>query len=307
MPNFFLPDMSLWRQKNHCLIGAHHHTHTHTLMLLFVHSHLSVPGQVVRVLVTQRGFMWTPIVELKTVAKQPTDNHWVIGVSSTDVLCVICKGATYPKVLPRPITTTLPLRMPLVSLTDTVAREEIFLRSKINFEHLVAAEELDEDDADDRRLMAQLQHKMDQHMIHCISRAVQAQKPGRALELTTLLYVTVVPFPHTTLAESSDAHPPLCLLILAVLFILRAQCASHVGTPDHIGRLEPQQQCPWRSSLRRLMLALATRRAHVGHMHTHTHTHTHTAAVRSHVLTTLLSWSYPRRRVIAVIICCANL
>ena len=37
--------------------------------------------------------------------------------------------------------------------------------------------------------MIQMQHKMDQHMIHCISRAVQAQKPGRALELTTLLYL----------------------------------------------------------------------------------------------------------------------
>jgi chromosome transmission fidelity protein 4 len=147
-------------------------------------------NEVVRVLVNARGFIWVPLVELKAVAKNASDNHWIIGVSDSDVLCVICKGAKYPKVLPRPITTTVQLHMPLVSLTDTVKKEEAFIRSKITFDHLVKAEGLDEDDAEDRRLIQQYQHKMDQHIIHCISRAVQAQKPGRALDLTTSLHLS---------------------------------------------------------------------------------------------------------------------
>lgn len=145
--------------------------------------------EVVRVLVNARGFVWVPIVEMKAVAKNPSDNHWIIGVSDADVLCVICKGATYPKVLPRPITTTVRLHMPLVSLTDSVAKEEVFIRSKITFDHLVQAENLDMEDADDRRVIQQYQHKMDQHIIHCISRAVQSGKAGRALDLTTSLHL----------------------------------------------------------------------------------------------------------------------
>mmetsp|Transcript_34086 Transcript_34086/g.102777 ORF Transcript_34086/g.102777 Transcript_34086/m.102777 type:complete len:1063 (-) Transcript_34086:167-3355(-) len=146
--------------------------------------------EVVRVLVAERGFMWVPVVELKAVAKNPSDNHWIIGVSDTDVLCIICKGSKYPKVLPRPITTTVQLHMPLVSLGDTVKKEEAFMRSKIVFDHLLKAENLDEDDTDDRRVIRQYQHKMDQHIINCISRAVQAQKPGRALDLTTSLHLS---------------------------------------------------------------------------------------------------------------------
>lgn len=137
------------------------------------------------------GYTWTPLLEMKTVAKSETDNHWVVGITETEIMCVVCKGGTsYPKVLPKPMVTTLPLQMPLVSLKDTVRMEENFLRSKINFEHLVRVDELDERAPEDRKLMLQAQNRMDQHIIHCISRAVQTQRPGRALDLTTFLNLT---------------------------------------------------------------------------------------------------------------------
>jgi len=61
------------------------------------------------------------------------------------------------------------------------------MRSKINFEHIKRVDELDATDQDDRRIIMQAQKKMDNHLIACISKAVQRQLPGMALDLTTNL------------------------------------------------------------------------------------------------------------------------
>eukprot|EP00040_Diaphanoeca_grandis_P005605 m.33649 g.33649 ORF g.33649 m.33649 type:complete len:1140 (+) comp16851_c1_seq1:87-3506(+) len=144
--------------------------------------------EIVRVLLQDWGFTWSPILEMKLLAKNPTDSHWITSITEQEVMCVVCKGGdTYPKVLPRPIMSSVPLRLPLVSLNDTLTMEENFLRSKINYEQTVRIDELDENDEEDNHLMLRAQQRMDKHILSCISRAVQSQKPGRALDLTTYL------------------------------------------------------------------------------------------------------------------------
>eukprot|EP00049_Salpingoeca_infusionum_P026056 m.23438 g.23438 ORF g.23438 m.23438 type:complete len:1084 (-) comp8501_c0_seq2:2108-5359(-) len=144
---------------------------------------------IIKVLVKEWGCTWTPVAELNTLKTEKTksDEYWITGLTGTELLCVICRGESYPKVLPKPLISTIPLKIPIVSASESAAVEEEFLRLKMNLEHLVDYEGLDELSKDDRRIIQQEQKKLDQIVIRCISRAVQAQKWGRALDLSTRL------------------------------------------------------------------------------------------------------------------------
>ena len=147
--------------------------------------------EVISVLLQDWDYTWTPVAELQSTKKNAGDKHWVVGLNEAEAMVVVCKGGSaYPKVLPRPMVTSMPLKMPLVGAADTLNLEEKFLRSKINFEHLKRAEDLDEDDEDDNATMVHAQQQMDRFLLGCISRAVQAQKAGRALDLTTQLQLS---------------------------------------------------------------------------------------------------------------------
>jgi chromosome transmission fidelity protein 4 len=144
--------------------------------------------ETVSVLLQDWDFTWTPIAELKEAAKNKGDKHWVVGLSEHEIMCVVCKGgSSYPKVLPRPMISTLEQSMPIVGMKESQAMEEKYLRSKINYQHIKRIEDLDEADPDDNALMLHSQGTIDKHVLHCISRAVQSQKAGRALDLTTNL------------------------------------------------------------------------------------------------------------------------
>ena len=147
--------------------------------------------EVVRVLVNEWGYTWTPIIELKVGAKSEHDNHWVIGIADNELNCIVCKGgATYPICLPRPIPSNRTLQIPIVSSLQSGAHEESFLRSKMLHEHVVRVEGLDFSDAEDRSLIIQQQRRMDMHIIRCIDQAIKNNRPGRALDLAT--YLTAV-------------------------------------------------------------------------------------------------------------------
>eukprot|EP00043_Microstomoeca_roanoka_P017979 m.189568 g.189568 ORF g.189568 m.189568 type:complete len:1080 (+) comp16746_c1_seq1:144-3383(+) len=146
--------------------------------------------EVLRALVSDWGYSWTPLAELKRLKdeKHKTDSYWVTGVSDNELVCIICRGGeSYPKVLPRPIVSTVPLQMPIVSLPETALLEEKFIRSKIFAEHLIEHEGLDELDKTDRKLIQYHRRQLDQHLLACISRSVQSQRWGRALDLTARL------------------------------------------------------------------------------------------------------------------------
>lgn len=186
--------------------------------------------EVVRVMVQEWGNLWSPILEFKSTLdiKKRDRRHWIVAVTDSDVMCVVCKGgATFPPVLPRAIVSTVALQMPIVSLSDTMKMEESFLRSKINFDHLVRIEDLDDTDVDDHALMQRAQQKMDQHLIHCISRAVQTQKPGRALDLTTSL----------SLVKSVDVAIRLAVKAKLPQLAERMTIAKHVRS--HTSHLSP--------------------------------------------------------------------
>lgn len=82
--------------------------------------------------------------------------------------------------------TTIPLAIPVVSVDKNTAKiEELFLRRKMSFDHMRL--ELDDDDDDDRTVVLANQRKLDNLLLGCVSKALQASKPGRALDFATML------------------------------------------------------------------------------------------------------------------------
>lgn len=147
--------------------------------------------EIVRVLMPNwGGVIWTPIVDLKQTRTEKTksDRYWITGLTPTQLLAVICRGGeTYPKVMPKPVVSSIPLRMPVVSFPDTVLHEEKHLRSKLNLDYLVATGMVSELDPADRASLVQQQKQLDAHIIASVSRAVQTQRPARALDLCTMV------------------------------------------------------------------------------------------------------------------------
>lgn len=86
--------------------------------------------EVVRVLSYDWGNTWVPVAELK----DRKGFHWVTGLAEGELFCIVCKGNdAYPKVLPRPLTTPIDLKLPIVSLKEFGEHEERFIRSKVSY------------------------------------------------------------------------------------------------------------------------------------------------------------------------------
>ena len=146
--------------------------------------------ETVKGLLAQWDYTWAPLIELKRIKdeKHRSDYHWITGLTSTELLCVVCRGGeTFPKVLPKPVVTTVPLQMPVVAMADTAAHEERYLRGKVALDELQLLENLSELDPADLKVLHAQRRKLDNSILACISRAVQSQRPGRALDLTTFL------------------------------------------------------------------------------------------------------------------------
>ena len=51
------------------------------------------------------GFEWAPLLHGAALKKSKSEHHWVVGVTDSQLMCVICKGDDkYPATLPRPVT-----------------------------------------------------------------------------------------------------------------------------------------------------------------------------------------------------------
>lgn len=69
---------------------------------------------IVRACLRSYGFEWVPLLNCAALKKTKAEHHWVVGVTDSALMCVICKGDDpYPATLPRPVISALPLGMPL--------------------------------------------------------------------------------------------------------------------------------------------------------------------------------------------------
>eukprot|EP00055_Hartaetosiga_balthica_P017008 m.110681 g.110681 ORF g.110681 m.110681 type:complete len:1105 (-) comp9227_c0_seq5:2296-5610(-) len=150
---------------------------------------------IVKMLVSDWGSSWVPILDLNAWRdadeKRKHDSYWITGVTNDELLCIICRGGeAYPQVLPRPITSSIPLCVPIVGFEESQIPEELAFRSKLQLNQVIEIEGLDELDKEDRSIITQLKRKIDEHTLRCLARAITNDKSGRAIELTTNLMVT---------------------------------------------------------------------------------------------------------------------
>ena len=62
-------------------------------------------------------------------SKNKSDTYWAIGLNGNarQLRCILCKAATYPSTVPRPVATVLPLQIPLCEVdTDKTSLEVKF-------------------------------------------------------------------------------------------------------------------------------------------------------------------------------------
>ncbi|KAL1117946.1 hypothetical protein AAG570_004259 [Ranatra chinensis] len=94
------------------------------------------------------GRLWRPVVSLDQQCKSRFDHYFVVGVSETDqnVRCILCKGAYYPPVVPKPIVTEIKWQMPLCEMSSEKGRlEEEMLRNLITLPRVEAMAAENED------------------------------------------------------------------------------------------------------------------------------------------------------------------
>nr|CAD1839418.1 unnamed protein product [Ananas comosus var. bracteatus] len=71
---------------------------------------------VLRVFCDQFGGSWLPLFSSIKARKSEDESHWVVGLNSSKLFCIVCKSPdTYPSVMPKPVLTILDLSSPLAS------------------------------------------------------------------------------------------------------------------------------------------------------------------------------------------------
>jgi chromosome transmission fidelity protein 4 len=150
---------------------------------------------ILRALIKSLDFQWVPMLNIHEEAKgRKADLLWIVGVTDNELLCVPCKpDEEYPSVVPRPLTITLPLRMPLLYADQTTGDlEECYLRKQIFMN-----ESYDDDTItiENGKGLQQRKHtewskaqaELDTFLIKLIQIACSQDKTSRVLGIATLL------------------------------------------------------------------------------------------------------------------------
>lgn len=83
--------------------------------------------------------LWRPVCFLDKQCKSEFDHYFVVGISeySQNIRCILCKGAFYPPVTPKPLVTEVKWKVPLCELeSDKSMLEEELLRTTITLPHI---------------------------------------------------------------------------------------------------------------------------------------------------------------------------
>jgi chromosome transmission fidelity protein 4 len=140
---------------------------------------------IVRMLNVGFGNTWTEVADLQLHCKGKLDCMWVIGVSENpqQLRAVLCKGAKYPPVLPRPTVQILSFKLPMCEIeTDKGILEEQMWRSTLFSDNLIqsAPDNLSESDKS-KLTMAKQEILMKLFALAC--------KSGREVRATELCHL----------------------------------------------------------------------------------------------------------------------
>ena len=151
---------------------------------------------VVRQCMRANGYEWVPVLHCAAVKKSKQEHHWVVGITDTQLMCVICKAkegddegkSLYPATLPRPVLSSLPLAMPLACSEPSEPKlEGERLMSQMLLDEYRAVEEENADDDDVQARLLKGFMKLDGIILKLLAHACKAERNARALDLATQL------------------------------------------------------------------------------------------------------------------------
>jgi chromosome transmission fidelity protein 4 len=103
--------------------------------------------------------VWTPISDLRFGLNHKSDNYWLIGIAERNqtIKTILCKGAKYPQVLPRPTLSIVPIQIPFCELdTEKTKLEKDYWKHKYmslsvrNYDFNSAHLDLDQEDIEEK-------------------------------------------------------------------------------------------------------------------------------------------------------------
>lgn len=146
-------------------------------------------------LVRSFGWNWTPLLETSRLQRNKMDSYWPVGVFNGSLMCSLLKGGEeHPSTNPKPLVSSLPLKLPLVvsnndqalqKLEETRLLAKAFLHQKLHQQEILAGEGLEEP-----RLEAELlrdQASYDAHLVKMIQQAGANENGERMLEVAEML------------------------------------------------------------------------------------------------------------------------
>jgi len=146
-------------------------------------------------LVRSFGWHWTPLLETTRLQRNKMDSYWPVGVFNGSLMCSLLKGGEeHPSTNPKPLVSSLPLKLPLVATNNDQALQKLeetrllakaFLHQKLHQQEVLAGEGLEEP-----RLEAELlrdQASYDAHLVKMIQQAGANENGERMLEVAEML------------------------------------------------------------------------------------------------------------------------
>ncbi len=143
------------------------------------------------------GWHWTPLLETSRLQRNKMDSFWPVGVFNGSLMCTLLKGGDeHPSTNPKPLVSSLPLKLPLVAssgsndqallkLEETRLVSKAFMAQKLHQQEVLAAEGLEEPQLEGELLRDQASY--DAHLVKMIQQAAAGENGERMLEVAEML------------------------------------------------------------------------------------------------------------------------
>lgn len=131
---------------------------------------------------------WVPLLDTNLLARKENKSefYWPVGVSDTQMMCVILKGAASEPYFPRPIVMEVDIQLPLLNMDVAQGQmEEKLLRQDLQLTVLKDAASATDIKSHD---ITSLEVAQDKELLQLVQAACKADKLQRALDLTRLMH-----------------------------------------------------------------------------------------------------------------------